>query len=410
MHILVISNLYPPNFLGGYELAASQIVQTLRQKGHRIKVLTSFRERRFPKIEAGVFRLLKARFYIDPPFKNKFSAFFWFLWNCLVLQIMIKWIKPDLILVFNTSGLGGLFLDCLHSQKLPVVHDIGDSWLVDFPYADTLSFWFRLCQKKFSSFIKNFIKSIIVFMGSFFLPKKPASLNFKYSYFRSQFLKQQFAQAGFPVENSPVIYYSIWVSRFKPPKDYLRREGLIFIGRLCPEKGAHIFLEALSFLKNSVYLKQLPLTIVGPGVEKDYARKIKDLANCLLPEIKVEFTGRVPPLKIPELLYKHSIFVFPVIWDEPFGIVVLEAMAAGLAVISTATGGSKEILRDKDNCLIIEKNNPSALAEAIVSLLKDKELKEKIIQQGYKTVEKFDFLPTFNLIENHLYRVLENEV
>lgn len=399
MNILVISNLYPPYFWGGYELVCADIVDALRKRGHCIKVLTSFRGLKCPKIESEVFRLLKVRFWFEPPFKNRLIEFLWHLWNLFVLRILIKSLKPDVIYAFNLSGLGGLILSWLYTQPLSVVNDIIDTHLIRAYQNDV---WFEFCQRSPQSKFKHFIKATIIAFASVFLDTRPSPINLKNSYFRSKFLKRQFQEMDFDVEKAPVIYLGVQLNNFKTPLDYNRGRDIIFIARLCPEKGAHIFLEALSLLRNSSLINNVQVTIIGAVSDKTYGQKLENLRKDLTSSISVQFTGQLMPAETIKLMYKHSIFVFPVLWDEPFGFVLLQVMACGLSIVATCSGGSAELLEDGKNCLVIQKGDVKGLASQLERLLSDSQLRQRLCQQGFETVKKFDFNHSVDLIEEHL--------
>src|SRR4051794_6519676 len=79
MRILVISNIYPPYYLGGYELACAEVVDALRRRGHQVTVLTAWRGLRRPQMQVGVVRLLQVRFPFDQPYHNAAARLSWYL-------------------------------------------------------------------------------------------------------------------------------------------------------------------------------------------------------------------------------------------------------------------------------------------------------------------------------------------
>jgi glycosyltransferase involved in cell wall biosynthesis len=402
LKILTISNLYPPYGIGGYELACAEIVDAFRQRGHQITVLTSWRGLQRPKVEQSVLRLLRIRLWYESPFRNRGIELIWYLWNCLILKFVVWKIKPDVIHVFNPSGLGSFILDWLHSQDIPIIHDVFDSWLIEAYRSDI---WFGMSLKSRRSLLKWFTKLILIRFASIFIDTVPTPIDLSRSYFRSRFLKQQFAEAGFKIGDSPVIYYGVRPSDFKPVYENRILDGIVFSGRLSPEKGIHVFLEALSLIKNFPHTQSMRVTIIGPITVSDYGQKLQNLAKNLEPHISVHFTGYLPRTEAIDLMRNHNIFVFPVLWDEPFGIALLEAMGLGLAVIATGTGGSAEILVDEMNCLIVAKGDPQALANAIERLIRDVSLRNRIANGGIKTIKNFDFDLNINLIEEHIQRI-----
>jgi glycosyltransferase involved in cell wall biosynthesis len=74
------------------------------------------------------------------------------------------------------------------------------------------------------------------------------------------------------------------------------------------------------------------------------------------------------------------------VWEEPFSIVLLEAMASGLATVATVTGGSPELVSDRENSLVFPKEDSRACAERIVELCNDAELYERVRRAGRERV------------------------
>jgi glycosyltransferase involved in cell wall biosynthesis len=81
--------------------------------------------------------------------------------------------------------------------------------------------------------------------------------------------------------------------------------------------------------------------------------------------------------------------VFPVRWNEPWGLVPIEAMAMGRPVVATGRGGSGEYLRDGDNCLLFEADDPRALAAALRNLADDPDLRRRLRDGGLRTAPRY---------------------
>lgn len=132
---------------------------------------------------------------------------------------------------------------------------------------------------------------------------------------------------------------------------------ITFIGRLVPEKGPEIALQALKDLPG------IHLDIFGDGPLKDY---LKTEAFTLHLHDRVHFHGHQP---YPVLSAQTaSAVVVPSLWEEPFGYVTVETMAVGKAVIAAATGGSVELLADERGWLI-PPGDPEALADVVRQVL-----------------------------------------
>jgi glycosyltransferase involved in cell wall biosynthesis len=94
--------------------------------------------------------------------------------------------------------------------------------------------------------------------------------------------------------------------------------------------------------------------------------------------------------RLRDLYAGADALLFPVQWEEPWGLVPLEAMAVGRPVVATGTGGSAEYLRHEENCLLYEpRDSPEALAAAVRRLAGDEPLRGRLTAAGHRTAERF---------------------
>nr|WP_275576252.1 glycosyltransferase family 4 protein [Halogeometricum borinquense] len=130
---------------------------------------------------------------------------------------------------------------------------------------------------------------------------------------------------------------------------------VLFVGSLITEKGVEYLIKAMSKLPSDVSLR-----VVGTGDQKD---KLETLACELNVDSRVEFTGQIPYDRLRKYYATADLFVHPGVWPEPFGRTLLEAMQAGLPVVTTDIGGPSEIVpQDELRC---PPRDPTALAETI---------------------------------------------
>ena len=157
---------------------------------------------------------------------------------------------------------------------------------------------------------------------------------------------------------------------------------VFFIGRLVREKGVHVLLEAAKMLIGQGYTIKLVIAGTGP-----YEEELKFMAASMGIWSHVYFTGRVSD-KVRNNLYRWAdAAVCPSLY-EPFGIVALEAMAAGSGLVASDTGGLSEVITDGTNGLKVRPGDAGALAAAISRLITDKTLRERIRRGGQETVRQ----------------------
>ena len=118
---------------------------------------------------------------------------------------------------------------------------------------------------------------------------------------------------------------------------------------------------------------------------------MKHLAADLGIDQHVTLLGEVPSPEIPVLFQHCEFFVLPS-RSEPFGIVLLEAMALGKAIVATKVGGIPEFIKDGDTGLLVESGDSQALSEGILRLIRDHELRARLGKNGLQSVEtRYDY-------------------
>ena len=182
----------------------------------------------------------------------------------------------------------------------------------------------------------------------------------------SHFLKDWMVRTGFSedrlhVLNSPAPESPGHID--PPPGDDIPR--FLFLGRLVPEKGVSWLLRALRDVKSDIRLDIGGDGALRPELERYCA------AHGL--SDKVEFHGWVDPDSVRRMMANARAVVFPSVWQEPAGLVTLEAAASGRAVIASRAGGIPEYALD-EFAFLVQPNNTTQLSTAIDKLAKDHEL------------------------------------
>ncbi len=167
----------------------------------------------------------------------------------------------------------------------------------------------------------------------------------------------------------------------------LQPPRLLGIGRLVVEKGFDTVLRALARLAAEGL--RPAMTLAGSGPER---RRLELLAQDLDIAGQVQFLGWVLPETVPALLNDASLVVMPSRWNEPFGLVALEAAQMGRPVLASDCGGLPEIVESGRTGLLLPPEDDRAWAEAITMLLADP---QRMTQLGaaarQRAVEHFDF-------------------
>lgn len=183
--------------------------------------------------------------------------------------------------------------------------------------------------------------------------------------------------------------------------------SVLFVGRLCPEKGVHVLLAAMSRVLSAH--SRASLSLVGPldlspkdfvdphrrdPIFNDLARYYTnpsayyDVLCHQVSELdgRASLHGRAANGDICSHYARAGIFVFPSLWHEPFGIPVIEAMAAGLPVVATRSGALPEVVVDGETGILVERGDTEGLAAAIDRLLADPHLRARMGAAGRERV------------------------
>ena len=198
-----------------------------------------------------------------------------------------------------------------------------------------------------------------------------------------------------PRQKIYLIPNGVDTARFVPVARGARgREGvrhLLFVGRLVPQKNLTILLLALEELARDC---RVDLTIIGTGPEE---RNLRAMAAAK--SLPVEFVGRVPHGELPRFFGHADVFVLPSRW-EGHPKALLEAMSAGLACVVSNIEGNRSLITDRSTGLLVEPDNPVALASAIRLVLNDDSLRQRLGQAArMQALKQYD-----------LHRLLQREV
>jgi glycogen synthase len=401
MKILAVSNFYPPYYMGGYELGCRDVLEGLKARGHRIKILTSTYGVGRPHTDGEVYRWLRLL-----PLNEQRQKMV--LAKTVVMELMQRrsltgllreW-QPDLLYVWNLAGLSLSLPLLAESLGVPVCYFISDHWLLDWDAARWYDFW----RGHFSPWINDLLRFLVFPVGRHlgFIPARP--LDLAHVQFASSFLKRSATAAGKSVVDAEVIHWGIRLDDF--PFREVRRppNRLLFVGQVSPEKGVCTAIQAVKLLVHEHRRSSVRLTVVGGNeVHADYIDEMKKLVGSLALSEHVQFAGLLPRKELSAFYRDHDILIFPSVWEEPFSIAVLEAMASGLALVGTHTGGSPEIMNDEVNSLIFSKGDAKSCATQVLRLLDDVNLCEGLRMAGRRTVEEdFRLGRTIDRIERSL--------
>lgn len=199
----------------------------------------------------------------------------------------------------------------------------------------------------------------------------------------------EFLKQNLPISLQQDIIFlpnAINVEAFKSSVNQIKHTGnLVNVGNFIPKKNQSFLIDVLSKLIS--HGSEAHLTLVGDGVTKF---QVEAKAREQKVESHTDFKGKTDDVKA--VLLENSIYVHSALY-EPFGLVLLEAMAAGLPVVSLDGKGNRDVIQDGINGFLVEQGDLNRFVQCIIDLLTDSELYNKFQQEGYKTALKHDIKP-----------------
>jgi len=365
--IAILTWYFPPKWLAGTEIASNYIAKYLAVRGHEVHVITQ-RDPGLPRNE------YVEGFYIHrigiPNLKVGDLTLF-----TLDLCILLKKIQPHIIHA-QSIPMGLPCLICKKLLKIPfVVMGQGSDVYGYWPYKSLIS---RLVLKN--------ADAVIALTEDM----------------KKQMLKMH-SREIFIIPNGVEIETFSAITREEARRTLgidTHEKILLYVGRLYPVKGVRYLVKAMDIIRN-YYKDNVKLIIVGDGEQRNYLLQLTRKLNL---ENYIIFVGKVPHRKIPIYLKAADVFVLPSL-REGFGMVILEAMAAGLPVVATRVGVVPEIIKDYENGFVVEPMSSHQIAEKMLLLLKDEKLREKMSKNNIEKAKEFSWEKVTQTLER-LYLTL----
>jgi uncharacterized protein (TIGR01627 family) len=373
--ILVINNLYPPQELGGYGRRICDFANVLEKRGYTIQVLTSDapylgdltgnEERIDRRLKLfGTYETLPPEAFVDRTEVLKIIEH-----NDRVIRQTLDTYNPEVCLLGNIDLLSYKAIEPILERAIPVVHLLG-------------------------------------FDSPGYEPSDTPQSSLYYVAANSEFSRKGLIDKAYPLEEIGVIYPGAFTRQFQmcslPHLDKLR---IVFASLVLPYKGPQVLLEALAILHEEGI--DFQCSVAGNAPVSWFLESLKEAIASDGFQDKVEFLGYLDRPQLIDLFATHNVLVFPSTWEEPFGRSQVEAMAAGLTLITSGTGGSIEIIEPGVSGLTFPAGDAEALAKTLMGLLEDLDCWQQIAANGQKRAELFDIDRSIDAIEDKFEELCE---
>ena len=416
MRILILSNLYPPNVIGGYERLCHQVASDLVRRGHEVVVLTSRyggKTAEYP----GQTILRELDLLTGPDIYTPFAgtaedraaigrA------SLATLQRVLDEVRPDVIFAWNLFFLDSGLLTALENGPYRTIVMLTDNWLL---------------VMRNPQFVADFFRDVVHGQAPFAAPAEtpawrrlarrirralrptPTARPPLEAVFGSGFMRDFYAAGGSSFPRHAVIHNGVSLppegSFVVPDRAGLVEPGtlrLLFAGRLVDLKGAHTAVEALSLLDPAALgVDRILLTVVGDSQDAAYMRSFEEAIARSGRAADIIIAPTVSEHELPQLFASHDLYIFPSLY-EPFSLTLIHALACGIPTIATRIGGNPEIVQDGESGLLFDKGDAPDLARCITRLATDAVLRRRLSEGGQAAGRAF----TFERMVGEMERVL----
>ena len=389
MRLLLITNLYPPQELGGYGRCMADFCWGLKQRGHQLQVICNdagylgSASKTGPSGEPVARELLLKGDFCNGVhlMQNASEQQAVDQHNQAVIQRYLENNRWDGILLGNLDLLGVGFLHWLLSHTLPVLHHVG---FVQSPYA---------------------------------IEQQPNTDNY-HLLAASHAVKSRLIAEGIRATDASIVYPGARTDLFGPgvihralPEPPCRIKGqplhICFAGLLMESKAPHTLLEAIAQLHQQGY--PIRASLAGGPFQRTYVEAMNSF--CIDNNINhvITFYKQLTRDQLTRFFRLHHAAVFPSMHPEAFGIVAVEAMASGLALLSSGVGGAGEVFENNKSGLQFQAGDAQSLTKQIKRLFDEPGLLRALQENSLERARnRFDVQRSAQQIEALLTGLSQN--
>lgn len=378
MKICLISNLYPPNVLGGAEVSVKKVSEELVKKGHEVIVITTPFSENDVEIINGVkiYQVKPLNLYeiYHHPNQSMLLKPLWHiidLWNPYderIIKNILKTENPDIVHIHNFKGLSLSSFAPAKSLKIPMVFTAHDYSLVCMR-ANLLNSSGEICKnpsalcKIYNQIQKHLAKNkvdLLISPSQFVINKLKSNGLFKD-------VKSKKIPLGIELKDNE-----------KFEKDY-SQTNILYVGNLGEHKGVHILLKAFRKIENM----NIRLDIVGKGLCSEKLKSMSENDN------RIKFHDFLEGKELIKMYQQANLTVVPSIWYDNSPMVIYESFSCRTPVIGSKIGGIPELIEDGFNGYLFEAGNVNELQKLLENLIDSPETLKKLEQGTYESVQRY---------------------
>jgi glycosyltransferase involved in cell wall biosynthesis len=393
MRILSITNDYPPHAQGGYGEIAADMMSTLAQRGHDVCVLT--RAEPGPDEIRGA-RVVRRLGFVPGVWRRPVAGLRVARGDQPLLRELLAegW---DVCVAWHLRGILKTNLRLIHDAGIPVLYQLHDRWVLYERPGSIHVPWARL-DRLGAARARELAGSLATRVTGLEM-RAPPIRDEGTACFTSHWLEDWYREAGWVPARAEQVPCGVDLARFAaPPRPAARPpETALYAGRVEPRKGLDVALRALAASRS-----RLRLTIAGPPDDLAYLEQMRALATELGLADRARFAGELPREAIVAELGRHDVLLYPSTGVEAYSLGLIEGLAAGCVVVTSAPGGPREYLEPDRNSLVFAPGDVAALTRALDALEDDPALAERLRAGAAQTAQALSLAVVVDKLERLL--------
>ena len=390
MRLLFITDAYPPLDKGGFAQLCHDLAHEMRGRGHDVTVLCAGPTPPRPDTEQVIRRLTVPVGWGERcpvPVQQVFLAAPRSRHNLRVFKQVVADAGPEAVMLWAT--------ECVDQQVMAAAESLPGSVAAYYiagvsPTDPTVleQYWANPGYSAAARLAKRVLRPLLSRGRRGRMP-----LRLQHVMCVSDYERRRVVAAGVPAGNTCVVHNGIDPAQFPflGLPSSRRNAGsplrVLYAGRLVEDKGAHTLVDAMAVLRSKNAAAAVTATLLGAGPEEYLQRIDAVVARRGLAEVirRCEWVARSD---MPALLADHDVLVLPTIRPEALSRAVQEAMAMGLGVVATPTGGTPEIVSNGETGLVFPAGDAAALARRLAVLSGDLALCDRLAAGGREAVTR----------------------
>lgn len=361
MRIAMVSP-YDYPYPGGVTKHITNLAESFRRRGHQVSVIAAS-SRSAEKMPPNVIRI--SRFVVPIPYSGSVARVSFSPWIARRFRALLQQHAFDVVHLHEPTTPTLPWAAACQTQKLsPQTAVVGTFHA----YRESPSFPYSCARPVFARVINRLDARIAV---------SPAARDYISAYFPGSYKV---------VPNG--VDVTLFGNPTHPPLSQFS-EGLniLFVGRLDPRKGFRYLISAYARVKTA--LPQARLLVVGPYSARERRPFEQKLRSMRLND--VHFTGYMPDKELARYYQSSQVLCAPSTGFESFGMVLLEAMAAGTPILASDIEGYRKVVKHRGEGLLVPPKDTAALADGLIYLLQRPELRQAMGQRGQATASRYDW-------------------